>query len=134
MPDATGEPAVSPLKSKTGLARIGAAVGYSIAGFRTAWQNEHAFRQELVLFAIAAVIAFGLPLSLAQQLLLVAVLVVVLIVELLNSAIEAVIDRISLEAHPLSKAAKDLGSAAVCLALMLAAITWAAVVIPLALK
>ena len=128
------EPAVSSFKSKSGLGRIVAATGYSIAGFRTAWRTEHSFRQEVVIFAIAAAVAFWLPLPLAQQLLLVAVLVLVLIVELVNSAIEAVVDRISIEPHPLSKAAKDLGSAAVCLALVLAAITWAAVVGPLVLR
>jgi diacylglycerol kinase (ATP) len=126
-----GEPSVSSFKSKSGLARIGAAAGYSIAGFRTAWRTEHAFRQELVLFAVASVVAFVLPLPVTHRLLLVATLVLVLIVELLNSAIEAVVDRISLETHPLSKAAKDLGSAAVCLALVLAGLTWAVILYPL---
>ena len=129
--DSPAEPGVSSFKSKSGLKRIAAAAGYSIEGFRTAWRGEHAFRQELVLLAVATVVAFLLPVPATHRLLLIGVVVLVLIVELLNSAIEAIVDRVSLERHPLSKNAKDLGSAAVCLALLLAGATWAVIVVPL---
>lgn len=100
-------------------------------GFATAWKSEHAFRQELMLIIPAVIIAVLLPVSALEKMALIAVLVLVLIVELINSAIEAVIDRISLERHPLSKNAKDFGSAAVFLALSLAGLTWAVIVGPL---
>ena len=129
--DSPAEPASSTFKSKSGLRRIAAATRYSIEGFRTAWRGEHAFRQELLLLAVATGVAFLLPVPAVLRLLLIGVVVLVLIVELLNSAIEAIVDRVSLETHPLSKAAKDLGSAAVCLALMLAGATWAVIVAPL---
>ncbi len=118
---------VSEFKSKSGLKRIIAATGYSIEGFKSAWAHEHAFRQELVMFVIGSVIALVLPLSAYQKLLLIASMVLVLIVELINSAIEAVVDRVSLERHPLSKNAKDFGSAAVMLAVLLSAATWGVV-------
>jgi diacylglycerol kinase (ATP) len=117
----------SEFKSKGGLARIAAATGYSIAGFRHAWQHEHAFRQELMVALPAAIVALFLPVSAFQKLVLIAVLGLVLLVELINAAIEAVVDRVSLERHPLSKAAKDLGSAAVALAIAMAGATWAVV-------
>ncbi|HEX8604436.1 MAG TPA: diacylglycerol kinase [Pseudoduganella sp.] len=118
---------VSEFKSKGGLRRILAACSYSRDGLQTAWRHEHAFRQELILFTVAAVVALGLPVSAFQKLALIAVMVLVLIVELINSAIEAIVDRVSLERHPLSKNAKDLGSAAVMLACLLAGATWAVV-------
>lgn len=122
---------ISEFKSKSGVKRIYAAFLYSIQGFRAAWKNEYAFRQELLFFIPAVVVALLLPLSALKKLALIAVLVLVLIVELINSAIEAVVDRISLERHPLSKNAKDIGSAAVFLALSLAAATWAVIILPL---
>jgi diacylglycerol kinase (ATP) len=122
---------VSEFKSKSGVKRIYAAFFYSMQGFKAAWQNEHAFRQELMLAIPAAIVALLLPVSVLEKLALIAVLFIVLIVELLNSAIEAVVDRVSFERHPLSKLAKDFGSAAVCLALSLAGITWAVVLFPL---
>jgi diacylglycerol kinase (ATP) len=118
---------VSEFKSKSGLKRIFSAFFYSIDGFKAAWKHEHAFRQELVLFVLGTVIALLLRVSAFEKLVLIAVLVLVLIVELINSAIEAVVDRISLERHHLSKNAKDFGSAAVLLACLLAAATWAVV-------
>jgi diacylglycerol kinase (ATP) len=121
------EQPVSEFKSKSGLKRIFSAFFYSIDGFKAAWRNEHAFRQELMLAVPAAVVALLLPISAFQKLALIGVLVLVLIVELINSAIEAVVDRISLERHPLSKNAKDFGSAAVMLACLLAGATWAVV-------
>jgi diacylglycerol kinase (ATP) len=121
------EQPVSEFKSKSGLKRIFSAFFYSIDGFKAAWRNEHAFRQELMLAVPAAVVALLLPISAFQKLALIGVLLLVLIVELINSAIEAVVDRISLERHPLSKNAKDFGSAAVMLACLLAGATWAVV-------
>jgi diacylglycerol kinase (ATP) len=125
------EQPISEFKSKGGVNRIFAAFFYSIAGFKSAWKSEFAFRQELMVAVPAAIIALLLPVAPLEKLLLIAVLVLVLIVELINSAIEAVVDRISLERHPLSKNAKDFGSAAVFLALALAAATWALIVLPL---
>lgn len=122
---------VSEFKSKSGVKRIYAAFLYSMQGFRTAWKSEYAFRQELMLAIPAAVVALLLPVSPLEKLALIAVLVLLLIVELINSAIEAVVDRISFERHPLSKNAKDFGSAAVFLALSLAGATWAVILLPL---
>jgi diacylglycerol kinase (ATP) len=125
---------VSRFKSKSGLKRITSALGYSIAGLRAAWRREHAFRQELVVVVPGIVLALLLPVSRLEKMALVAVLLLVLIVELLNSAIEAIVDRVSLDQHPLSKNAKDLGSAAVLLACVLAIATWAVVLYPLSFK
>jgi len=124
------EQPVSEFKSKSGLKRILSALGYSIAGFKSAWRMEHAFRQELFVVIIATVAAFLLPVVAWQKLLLIGVFVLVLIVELINSAIEAVVDRVSLERNPLSKNAKDFGSAAVLLTLLLAAATWLVILWP----
>lgn len=126
-------PAVSQFKSKSGLKRLASALAYSVAGLRTAWRYEHAFRQELMVVVPATVLALLLPVSRLEKLALVAVLLLVLIAELMNSAIEAVVDRVSLDRHPLSKNAKDLGSAAVLLACVLALATWGAIVAPLIL-
>ncbi|AKU24192.1 MULTISPECIES: diacylglycerol kinase [Telluria group] len=121
------EQPVSEFKSKSGLKRILSAFFYSVDGLKSAWRHEHAFRQELMLFVFGGIIAMFLPVSAFQKLVLIGVLVLVLIVELINSAIEAVVDRISLDRHPLSKNAKDFGSAAVLLACLLAGATWAVV-------
>ena len=128
------EQPVSEFKSKSGVKRIFAAFFYSIEGFKSAWRIEHAFRQELVLLVCAAVIALALPISARDRLALIGVFVLVLIVELINSAIEAVVDRVSLDRHPLSKNAKDFGSAAVFLALSLALATWAVILAPLVMS
>ena len=124
---------INKFKSKPGYRRIFAAFGYSMAGLKTACQHEHAFRQELVLLIVGVVVALLLPppVSMLQKLLLIGVLVLVLIVELMNSAIEAVVDRVSLDVHALSKNAKDFGSAAVLLTLLLAMATWGVIVLPL---
>ena len=103
----------APYKSKIGLVRIWRAFFYSMAGFSAALKHEHAFRQECFLAIILLPAALFLPLSLGDKALLIATLV--LVVELLNSAVEAVVDRVSLDNHDLSKRAKDLGSAAVFL-------------------
>ena len=118
---------VSEFKSKGGLKRILGAIGYSIDGFKAAWNHEAAFRQELLVVVFGTVTALSLKISAFEKLMLIAVLVFVLIVELINSAFEAVVDRISLERHPLSKNAKDLGSAAVALAIGIAVAAWAVV-------
>jgi len=112
------------LKGQRGLRRVLNATRYSRDGLRAAWQHEDAFRQELLLAAIMIPTALLLPVTLLDKLLLVGVVVLVLIVELLNTAIEAAIDRDSLEINPLGKRAKDYGSAAVMIALLLAATTW----------
>ncbi|WP_432380272.1 diacylglycerol kinase [Duganella sp. P38] len=118
---------VSEFKSKSGLKRIYTAFLYSIDGFRAAWRNEHAFRQEVSVFVVGAVIALLLKVSAFEKLVLIGVLLLILIVELINSSIEAVVDRVSLERHPLSKNAKDFGSAAVLLTCLLAVATWSVV-------
>jgi diacylglycerol kinase (ATP) len=117
----------SEFKSKGGLGRIVAACRYSMDGFRHAWRHEHAFRQELMVAVPAALLALFLKISAFEKLVLIAMLGLVLLVELINAALEAVVDRISLERHPLSKAAKDLGSAAVALAITMAGATWAVI-------
>lgn len=115
------------LKGKRGLRRVLNAAGYSIDGLAAAWRNEDAFRQESVLAAILIPLALLLPVSLIEKLLLVGVVVLVLVVELLNSALEAAIDRDSLAIDELGKRAKDLGSAAVMLSLLMAGGTWTAI-------
>ncbi len=115
---------VSEFKSKSGLKRIYTAFGYSIEGLRAAWRNEHAFRQEATVFVVGTVIALLLRISAFEKLMLIGVLMLILIVELINSSIEAVVDRVSLERHPLSKNAKDFGSAAVLLSCLLAIAAW----------
>ncbi len=125
------EPRVSKYKSRGGMRRILAAFLYSMQGLRTAWKSEYAFRQEVLVAIPAALLALMLPVTPLEKLALTAVLLLVLIVELVNSAIEAVVDRISFDTHPLSKNAKDFGSAAVCLTLVLAAATWGVILFPL---
>jgi diacylglycerol kinase (ATP) len=117
----------SEFKGKRGWQRIVSATLNTMDGFKSAWENEAAFRQEIVALVIGTVVALSLKISAFEKLVLIAVLVQVLIVELINSALEAVVDRISLERHPLSKNAKDFGSAAVALAIGLAVAAWAVV-------
>ena len=114
----------SPYKGTSGTQRIFNATRYSLAGFKTAFQNEAAFRQILLINLILIPLSFWMPVSPAEQALMVAVCLLALIIELLNSAIEAVVDRISMERHELSKNAKDMGSAAQFVALSLIALTW----------
>ena len=118
---------MSRYKSKSGLKRIFSAIFNSLDGLRTAWRLEHAFRQELGVAIQGIIVAVLLPVTLLERVALIAVLILMLIAELVNSAIEAVVDRISLDHHELSKNAKDLGSAAVMLAVVLAVLTWAAI-------
>lgn len=108
-----------------GLKRLINAVYFSIAGFKATWRHEEAFRQEVLLLLVSTPLAFWLGQSTVEKLLLIGSVVLVLLVELLNSAVEAAIDRIGFERHELSGRAKDIGSAAVMLSLIWAAATWA---------
>ena len=108
----------------TGLKRIIKATGYSAKGLRAAFKHEAAIRQELVMLAIAIVLVCVFDLSVIERILMLGVVVLVLIVELINSAIEAVVDRVGVEHHELSGRAKDIGSAAVMVALGFAGFTW----------
>ena len=116
------------LKGKRGLRRVLNAARYSLDGLVAAWRNEDAFRQEAVLAAILIPVALLLQVSLIEKVLLIGVVLLVLIVELLNSGIEAAIDRDSMNIDDLGKRAKDLGSAAVMLSLLLAGGTWVAII------
>ncbi|ANQ83998.1 diacylglycerol kinase [Azoarcus olearius] len=116
--------AESPFKGKTGLPRIWNAFRYSLAGLRAALRHEDAFRQECLLAAVLIPLAFVAPTDGAGKALLVGSTLLVLIVELLNSAIEATVDRVSLDHHQLAKRAKDIGSAAVLVALLNLAMVW----------
>lgn len=108
----------------TGLTRLIHSFGYSWQGFRAAWQHEAAFRQEVILAVVLFPATFWLAHSLVTWLLLVISALLVMLVELLNSGIEAVVDRVSAERHPLAGRAKDLASAAVLLATLIAGVTW----------
>lgn len=112
----------------TGMRRIVHASRYSWQGLKAAWQHEAAFRQELLLALLLTPLAFIVGTTLVQRLLLLALTWQVLVVELLNSAIETVVDRIGPEHHPLAGRAKDMGSAAVLVSLLLAALGWLATV------
>jgi diacylglycerol kinase (ATP) len=116
----------NPFKGRTGLDRVMRATGYSIAGLKTAYHGESAFRQEFWLAVALVPAAFWLGRSWVEVTLLAGSVLLVLIVELLNSGIEAAIDRVSFELHDLSKRAKDLASAAVFLSLMLCGSVWLA--------
>jgi diacylglycerol kinase (ATP) len=129
--DAAAAHGESPFKSRGGAARIAEALSNSLSGFRIAFRIEAAFRQELALVAVLTVVLLALPFSTLERLLLALSMSLVLIVELVNSALEAAIDRISLEDHPLSKRAKDLGSAAVFLSLAFSGACWTALAAPL---
>lgn len=108
----------------TGLTRIIKAAGYSWKGVRAAWLNEAAFRQESVAVILAIIIACWLDVDAITRVLLIGSVVLVMIVEILNSAIEAVVDRIGTDFHELSGRAKDMGSAAVLISILLALATW----------
>ena len=116
----------NPHKGRGGVDRVIRAAGYSSAGLHGAYRHESAFRQEVWLAAVLVPLAFWLGRGWVETALLAGSVVLVLIVELLNSAIEAAVDRISLEQHELSKRAKDIGSAAVMLSLLLCGAIWLA--------
>ena len=119
----------SPHKGKTGLKRVRNAFFYSMAGFSAAYKNEDAFRQEVLLALILVPLAFFLPVSGIGRAIMIGSILLVLMIELLNSAIEATVDRISIEHHSLAKQAKDIGSAAVFVALANVAIVWTLVLL-----
>ncbi|HRP65411.1 MAG TPA: diacylglycerol kinase [Thauera sp.] len=114
----------SPFKGKTGLRRVWNAFHYSVDGLKAAYRHEDAFRQELWLAVLAVPLALWLTDSAVARALMIGSVLLVLIVELINSAIEATVDRVSLERHQLAKRAKDIGSAAVLIALINAAVVW----------
>jgi diacylglycerol kinase (ATP) len=114
----------SPHKGKTGLRRVWNAFFYSIDGLRAALRHEDAFRQEVFLAVLLIPAALFMPAAGTGKALMVGAVLLVLIVELLNSAVEAAVDRISLENHALAKRAKDIGSAAVLLALANVPVVW----------
>lgn len=114
----------NPHKDRRGLRRLWHATGHSIAGLRAAYRGEQAFRQEVWLGALLAPLGLWLGHDWVETTLLLGSLALLMIVELLNSAVEAVVDRVSLEWHELSKRAKDIGSAAVLLALLLCSGVW----------
>ncbi|MFA9439836.1 diacylglycerol kinase [Uliginosibacterium sp. sgz301328] len=114
----------SPFKGKTGVVRIWNAFHYSLDGLRAAFKHEDAFRQEVLLAIVLVPIALFSARSGAEKAALIASVLLVLIVELVNSAVEATVDRISLEHHRLAKRAKDIGSASVLLTLLNLAVVW----------
>ncbi len=114
----------SPFKGKTGLRRLVNAFGYSMDGFKAAYRHEDAFRQEVWLSLVLIPLAFYLEAEAMHRILMVGSVLLVMIVELLNSAVEAVVDRVSIERHALAKRAKDIGSAAVLLALINLGVVW----------
>jgi diacylglycerol kinase (ATP) len=119
----------SPYKGKTGVRRLLNALRYSCAGLREALHNEEAFRQEVLLACILVPLAFYLESEMVSRALMIACVFLLLIVELLNSAIEATVDRISLESHRLAKRAKDIGSAAVLISMLNLLVVWVLVLL-----
>ena len=117
-------------KGKKGLRRLWNALGYSRDGLAAAWKNEAAFREEILLASITMPLAIYLGKTGVERALMLGSILLILIVEILNSAIEAVVDKASPEMHELAKRAKDMGSAAVLFSLINAAIIWACVLWP----
>jgi diacylglycerol kinase (ATP) len=138
MPPNTNKPedstAANALKSTDGFARIGKAFRYSMQGLSHAVRFEAAFRQELMVAIPAMIGLWFLPVTMIEKIVLLSTVLLMLIVELLNSAIEATVDRVSTERHPLSGRAKDLGSAAVLLAVVLMVTAWVLIAGPVVLK
>jgi diacylglycerol kinase (ATP) len=124
----------NPHKGNRGLTRAWHAAKNSWCGIVYAFQEESAFRQELFLLIVLSPIALFLPVNPLEKCALIASLIMVLVVELLNSSVEAAIDRISFEHHDLSKRAKDFGSAAVMLALLISVLLWVTICIPLVIN
>jgi diacylglycerol kinase (ATP) len=117
----------NPNKHRTGLTHAWRATGVALQGLRAAWQHEDAFRQELLVAAVAIPVALIVPSDLLGRALMISSILLVLIIELVNSALEATVDHTSLEHHPLAKRAKDIASAAVLLSIVNAAVIWALV-------
>ncbi len=120
----------SPFKGKTGLRRLINAFGYSLDGLRAAYRNEDAFRQEVRLALLLIPLALVLGRTSIERALMIACVLLVIVVELLNSAVEATVDRISLDHHLLAKRAKDIGSAAVLLSLLNLFVVWVLILWP----
>ena len=118
----------SPYKGKTGLRRLINAFHYSCEGLKTAYQNEDAFRQEVLLAAILIPLALYLEHGGIERAMMIGSVLLLLIVELLNSAVEATVDRISFDHHRLAKRAKDIGSAAVLISLVNVVVVWVLVI------
>lgn len=116
------------MNTTTGLARIIKAAGYSVKGLKASWKYEAAFRQETMLLLVAIILAFWMNVTMIERILLISSVTLVVILEVINSAIEAVVDRIGSEHHELSGRAKDMGSAAVFIALWLAGLIWAGII------
>ena len=123
------EPSDSPIQKNTGMKRVFKAFFYSIDGIASTFKHEAAFRQEVLIAAVLIPGSFFLGVPLVQHLVLVGSILLVMIVELLNSAVEAVVDDISMSNRPLAKRAKDMGSAAVFLSLLNCMICWASVLL-----
>ncbi|WP_306606817.1 diacylglycerol kinase [Azonexus sp.] len=117
-------------KGKQGIARLINALGYSRDGLGAAWKNEAAFREEVMLAIVAIPLALFLGHTGVDRALLIGSILLILIVEILNSGLEAIVDKASPEKHELAKQAKDMGSAAVLLSLVNAAVVWACVLWP----
>lgn len=130
---ATSSDASTPPKAPAGLTRLLSAWRNSLTGFRHAIKSEAAVREELIGLIILVPVSILLPVTRVEHLLLVLVLLLVLLVEMVNTAIEATVDRISLDRHPLAGLAKDLGSAAVLLSILMMLLTWVVIVFPVAL-
>jgi diacylglycerol kinase (ATP) len=124
----------NPHKGNRGLTRAWHAAKNSWCGIVYAFEEESAFRQELALLIVLSPVAIFLPISPIEKWALIASLIMVLVVELLNSSVEAAIDRISFDHHDLSKRAKDFGSAAVMLALLIAALLWITICLPIVMN
>jgi len=119
----------SPFKGKTGLRRVWNALHYSLEGLKAAYRHEDAFRQEVLLATLMLPLALFLPATGIGRALMMGSVLLVLVVELLNSAIEATVDRVSLENHRLAKRAKDIGSAAVLVSLINVTLVWSLVLL-----
>jgi len=122
-----------PAAPSIGPGRVVRAFGYSLQGLRQTWRTEGAFRQEVLIALVLVPVACYVSVTPVERVLLIASWLLVMLVELLNSSIEAVVDRISQERHPLAGHAKDAGSAAVLVALVIAGVTWAVLLGPRAL-
>jgi diacylglycerol kinase (ATP) len=119
----------SPHKGQRGVQRLANALLYSLSGLRIAFTHESAFRQEVALAAVLIPLACVARVSAVEHVLLIGSVLLVLLVELLNSGLEAAVDRIGFDTHRLAKRAKDLGSAAVLMALVMLSVTWGLIVL-----
>ncbi len=128
-PDSNAAHNESPFKGKTGLRRLLNAFGYSLDGFKAAYKHEDAFRQEVLLAIILIPLAIYLGGNAIEKALMMTSVLLVLVVELINSAVEAVVDRVSIERHELAKRAKDIASAAVFISLVMLAVIWGFILI-----